>query len=104
MSRGSERESDVRQRRRSEPEAREEEVIRLREAVEEDARTIEALRGAQDQDAARIHQLEEEAVESDRIERAQRALIQGLRAEVGDAADDMEAIGERLRGRGARAC
>jgi serine phosphatase RsbU (regulator of sigma subunit) len=97
MSRGSERESDARQRLPSEPEAREEEVIRLREAAEEDARTIESLRGAHDEDAARIRQLEEEAVESDRIERAQRALIHELRAEVGDAADDVEAIGERLR-------
>jgi hypothetical protein len=82
---------------RFEPEASDEEVIRLREAAEEDARTIEALRDAHDQDAATIRQLEEEPVESDRIERAQRALIDELRAEVGDAAHDAEAIGERLR-------
>ena len=79
MSRGSERESDPRQRPRSEPETRDEEVIRLREGAEEDAHKLEALRGAHDQDAARIHQLAEEAVESDRIERAQQALIDELR-------------------------
>ncbi|MGN6169844.1 MAG: PP2C family protein-serine/threonine phosphatase [Solirubrobacteraceae bacterium] len=97
MSGGSERESDARQRPRPEPQAGDDEVTRLRKAAEEDARTIEALRGAHDQDAATIHQLEEEAVASDRIERAQRALIDELRAEVGDAAHDAEAIGKRLR-------
>ena len=97
MSRGSERESDARQRPRSKLEGRDEEVIRLREAAEEDARTIESLRGAHEQDAARIHQLEEEAVESEGIESAQRALIGELRAEVGEAAHDAESIGERVR-------
>ena len=71
-------------------------MIRLREAVEEDARTIEALRGVHDQDAARIHRLEEEAVGSDRFERAQgldrRAARRGWRCGASRGGDR-----ERLR-------
>ncbi len=97
MSRGAEGESDALHRLRSELKARDEEVTRLRQAVGEDARTIEALRDSVGQDAAKIHQLEDEAVETDRIERAQAALIDELRAEVGDAAHAAESTGERLR-------
>ena len=92
-----ERHSEARHRRRSEPEATDEALIRPTDAAEEDARTIAALRDAHEQDAATIRQLEQEAVESDRIERAQRALIDELRAEVGDAAHAAETIEERLR-------
>jgi sigma-B regulation protein RsbU (phosphoserine phosphatase) len=81
---------------RSELEARDEEVARLKQAAEDDARMIEALRGSQGGDAVKIHRLEEEAVETDRIERAQRALICELRAELGDVARDAESIRGRL--------
>lgn len=97
MSRGADGESEELQRLRSELESREEEVTRLRDAVEEDARTIEGLRGSLGRDAEEIDGLRAETIEADRIERAQQALIQALRAEVGDAARNAEAIGERLR-------
>jgi sigma-B regulation protein RsbU (phosphoserine phosphatase) len=58
---------------------------------------IETLRGSHGEDAAQIHQLQEEAVETDRIERAQRALIDELRSELGDAARDAESIQGRLK-------
>ena len=69
MSGGGDRESEELQRLRSELEARDEEVTRLRG----------------------------ETVEADRIERAQRALIGELRREVGDAELAAESVGERLR-------
>lgn len=97
MSRGADGESEARRRLQSELEARDEEVTRLREAAEEDARTIEALRGSHGEDAVKIRQLEEEAVATHRIERAQRALIDELRGELGDAAHDAELIRGRLR-------
>jgi sigma-B regulation protein RsbU (phosphoserine phosphatase) len=96
MSPGADRESEAERRLLSELETRDEEVARLKQAVEDRARTIETLRGSRGEDAARIHQLEEEAVETDRIERAQRALIDRLRAELGDAARDAESIRGRL--------
>lgn len=77
-------------------EARNDELGRLRKATEEDARTIEALRRSAARDVARIDRLHQEAVESDRIERAQRALISELRADVDEAAHDVESAGKRL--------
>jgi serine phosphatase RsbU (regulator of sigma subunit) len=96
MSPGGDGESGGERRLRSELEARDEEITRLKDVAEDDARTIKALRGSQDEDASKIHQLEVEAVETERIERAQRALIDELRAEVGDAARDAESIRGRL--------
>ena len=97
MSRDADGEPEARRRLQSELKARDEEVTRLREGAEEDARMIEALRGAQGDDAVKIHRLEEEAVATHRIERAQRALIDELRSELGDAARDAELIRGRLR-------
>jgi chromosome segregation ATPase len=96
MSRGADGESEAQQRLRSDLNERDEEVTRLREAAEDDARTIEALRGSRGEDVAKIHQLEEEAVATQRIERAQRALIDELRGALGDAARDAESIRGRL--------
>jgi predicted RNase H-like nuclease (RuvC/YqgF family) len=96
MSRGGDDESEAERRLRSELEARDEEVARLKHAVEDEARTIETLRGSRGEDAAKIHQLEEESVETHRIERAQRALIDELRTELGDVARDAESIRGRL--------
>jgi sigma-B regulation protein RsbU (phosphoserine phosphatase) len=90
-------EPEERRRLESELEALDEEVTRLREAAQDDSRTIDALRGSLGEGAAKIHQLEEEAVETDRIERAQRALIEELRAELGDAARHTDTIRGRLR-------
>jgi len=97
MSRDADSESEARRRLQSELKARDEEVTRLREAAEDDARTIEALRGSQGEDALKIQQLEDEAVATQRIERARRALIDELRGELGDAARDAESIQGRLR-------
>jgi phosphoserine phosphatase RsbU/P len=96
MSRGADGKSEAERRLRSELEARDEEIARLKQAVEDDERTIETLRGSRGEDALKIHQLQAEAVETDRIERAQRALIHELRAELGDAARDAESIQGRL--------
>jgi serine phosphatase RsbU (regulator of sigma subunit) len=82
MSQGAQ-ESGAERRFQSELEDREEEVTRLRQAA--------------DDDAARIDQLKAEAAETDRIERAQRALIDELRTELGDATRDIESIRERFR-------
>jgi phosphoserine phosphatase RsbU/P len=97
MSRGADGESRELRRLRSELEARDDEVKRLREGGEEDARAIEGLRGSLGREAEEVDRLQEETVEADRIERAQRALIRELRAEVGDAARNADSIGERLR-------
>lgn len=96
MNRGADGESEAERRLRSELEARDEEVARLKRAVEDEARTIETLRGSQGEDAAKIRQLEQESLETHRIERAQRALIDALRVELGDAARDAESIQGRL--------
>ena len=97
MSPGAESESEERRRLQSELEASDEEVTRLRMAAEDDARTIETLRGSHGQDAAKINQLQQEAAETDRIERAQQALIDELRTELGDAARDADSISGQLR-------
>ena len=97
MSRGGASESEELRRLRSELKARDEEVTRLREALDEDERTVEGLRGSLSDDADTIDRLRQETAETDRIERAQQALIRELRGEVGDAERIAESVGERLR-------
>lgn len=96
MSRRADGELEAELSLRSELEDRDEELARPKQTAEDDARTIEVLRGSQGEDAARLHQLEEDSAEAHRIERAQRALIQELHAELGDAARDAESIRGRL--------
>jgi hypothetical protein len=55
MSSDADGESEARRRLQSEQEARDEKVTRPRQAAEDDARTIAALRASHGQDAAKIH-------------------------------------------------
>ncbi len=80
----------------SELAASKEEARRLRAAAAEDWATIGNLEESARRDASAIRALREDAGKTERIARAQRALIGRLRAEVGDAAHEVADVGERL--------
>jgi serine phosphatase RsbU (regulator of sigma subunit) len=92
-------ESDAEELRRLQAElaARDEEVERLRVTAANAEREISELRRLARQESEQIDQLQEDAVASQRIERAQRALIAELRAEVGEEARVELELGARLR-------
>jgi sigma-B regulation protein RsbU (phosphoserine phosphatase) len=77
--------------------ARDEEVEQLRVAASSAEREITDLRDLAQDESEQIDQLQEDAVASQRIERAQRALIAELRAEVGEEARAELELGARLR-------
>ena len=77
--------------------ARDEEVEQLRVAAASAEREITDLRDLAQRESEQIDQLQEDAVASQRIERAQRALIAELRAEVGEEERAELELGARLR-------
>jgi len=92
-------ESDSEELRRLQAElaSRDEEVEQLRAAAAGAEREISDLRQLARQESEQIDQLHEDAVASQRIERAQRALIAELRAEVGEEEQAELELGARLR-------
>src|SRR5512142_807339 len=94
-----ENESDAEEvrRLRTELAARDEEVEQLRVAASSAEREITDLRDLAREESEQIDHLQEDAVSSQRIERAQRALIEELRAEVGEEARALRELGDRLR-------
>jgi sigma-B regulation protein RsbU (phosphoserine phosphatase) len=77
--------------------ARDEEVELLRVAAVSAEREISDLTQVARQESEQIDHLQEDAVASQRIERAQHALIAELRAEVGEEARAELQLGARLR-------
>lgn len=76
---------------------RDDEVARLRIAAASAEREISDLRHLAREESEQIDRLQEDAVASQRIERAQRALIAELRAEVGEEERVELELGVRLR-------
>jgi serine phosphatase RsbU (regulator of sigma subunit) len=77
--------------------SRDDEVARLRIAAASAEREISDLRHLAREESEQIDRLQEDAVASQRIERAQRALIAELRAEVGEEERVELELGVRLR-------
>ena len=75
----------------------EREITDLRVAAAGAEREITGLRDLAQEESEQIDQLQEDAGASQRIERAQRALIAELRAEVGEEARAELELGARLR-------
>ena len=73
------------------------EISDLKIAASSAEREITDLRGLAQDASEDMNQLQDEAAASERIERAQRALIAELRGEVGDEALALEELGARLR-------
>ena len=96
---GGQNESDSEELRwlQAELASREEELERLRGAAASAEREISDLRHLARQESEQIDQLQDDAVVSQRIERAQRALIAELRAEVGEEERVEFELGARLR-------
>jgi serine phosphatase RsbU (regulator of sigma subunit) len=82
---------------RSEADARDAELDRLRATVAADRRVIADLRDAAQRDRDQIDELADDAASALRIERAQQALIAELRDRAGAAGRLSEGLGERLR-------
>jgi chromosome segregation ATPase len=74
-----------------------EQIDQLQVAAASAEREITDLRDLAHEESEQIDQLQEDAVASQRIERAQRALIAELRAEVGEEARAELELGARLR-------
>lgn len=96
---GDQDESDPEELRRLQAElaSRDEEVERLRVAAASAEREISELRELARGESEQIDQLQDDALASQRIERAQRALIAELRAEVGEEVRAELELGARLR-------
>jgi serine phosphatase RsbU (regulator of sigma subunit) len=97
MSGQNESDSEELRRLQAELASREDEVEQLRVAAASAEREIIDLRHLARQESEQIDRLQEDAVASQRIERAQRALIAELRAEVGEEARAELELGARLR-------
>ena len=97
MSGQNEPDSEELRRLKAELASRDEEVERLRIAAASAGREISDLRHLARQESEHIDQLQEDAAASQRIERAQRALIAQLRAEVGEEQRAELELGARLR-------
>ncbi len=97
MSGQNESDSEELRRLQAELAARDEEVELLRVAAVSAEREISDLTQVARQESEQIDHLQEDAVASQRIERAQRALIAELRAEVGEEARAELQLGARLR-------
>jgi phosphoserine phosphatase RsbU/P len=97
MSGENESESEEPRQLQAELAARDERVEQLRVAAASTEREISDLRHLALRESEQIDQLQEDAVASQRIERAQRALIAELRAEVGEEARAELELGARLR-------
>lgn len=69
-----------------------------RESTQGEVPELASLRAHGLEDAAEIAQLQSEAQESYRIERAQRALIAHLRHDVSEADETLEQVRDRLVG------
>jgi phosphoserine phosphatase RsbU/P len=96
---GGQKESDSEELRRVQAElaSRDEEVKELRLAAASAEGEISGLRQLAREESEQIDQLQEDAVASHRIERAQRALIAELRTEVGEEERAELELGTRLR-------
>jgi sigma-B regulation protein RsbU (phosphoserine phosphatase) len=97
MSDQNESDSEGLRRMQAELVSRKEEVDQLRVTAANAEREISDLRHLARQESEQIDQLQEDAAASQRIERAQRALITALRAEVGEEARVELELGARLR-------
>ncbi|MGZ4196548.1 MAG: PP2C family protein-serine/threonine phosphatase [Solirubrobacteraceae bacterium] len=96
---GDQHESDSEELRRLQAElaARDEEVERLRVAAASAEREISDLRELAREESEQLDQLQDDALASQRIELAQRALIAELRAEVREEVRAELELGARLR-------
>jgi phosphoserine phosphatase RsbU/P len=97
MSGQNESDSEGLRRMQAELASRGEEVEQLRVTAANAEREISDLRHLARQESEQIDQLQEDAVASQGIERAQHALIAELRAEVGEEARAELELGARLR-------